>query len=154
MITYAEVKQSPSGWEDIKMSFQSDLTALLDSYRNTINKYEVSRILTGAADIVEKDEGWLYDEANPQPVSPTLSALAPNTAVVGSAALTLVATGTDFTSNSRIIFDGNEETTSFVSATEINCQIDPAGAVAGAVPVLVRTSTLESAPLDFTFTDV
>jgi hypothetical protein len=152
MITYGEVKQSPSGWEDMKMSFQSDLTTLIEQYRNTANKLEISKILVGAAEIVEKDEGWIFDEVNVQPVSPTLTALTPNTAVVGAADLTLVATGTDFTENSVIVFGGAEETTTFTDATSISCVIEPSSAVAGAVPVLVRTSTLESAPLDFTFT--
>ena len=77
------------------MSFESDLTTLIDGYRNKINKHEVSRTLTGAADIVEKDEGWIYDETNIEPDEeeiPTLTALAPNTAVVGDAALTVTAT--------------------------------------------------------------
>ena len=111
VITYGEVKQSPSGWEDIKMSFQSDLTDLIDGYRNVINKHEVSRILTGAADIVEKDEGWIYDEANLEPEGPESRRpwirSSPDTVAVGNAALLIIiATGTGFVDGYAIVFDG------------------------------------------------
>ena len=127
MITYAEVKQSPSGWLDAmpderetKMSFQSELTDLIDSYRNQINKMEVSRVLVGAADIVEKDEGWIYDETHLAPDEgeiPTLTALAPQTAAVGDAALTVTATGTEFTADSVVVVNGTDSATTFVSDT-------------------------------------
>jgi len=154
VITYAEVKQSPSGWEDIKMSFESDLTALIDGYRNTINKHEVSRLLTGAADIVEKDEGWIYDEVNVQPVTPTISALTPNTAVLDSPDVTMVVTGTDFSENSVIIFAGQEEPIEYISDTEISTIVKPSlGWGAVTVPVSVKNGTMESGELEFTFTE-
>lgn len=156
MITYAEVKSSPSGWpeENTTMSFQSELTELVDSYRNVINKHEVSRVLSGTAEIVEKDEGWIYDETHPQPASPTISALTPNTAVLGDPDVTMVVTGTDFTPQSVIVFNGTDEPIVFISDTEISTVVKPSidwGAVAA--PVSVRNGSLESNELDFTFTD-
>ena len=155
MITYAEVKQSPTGWEDETMSFESDLTTLIDSYRNKINKHYVSRALTGAADVVEKDEGWIYDETNIEPdeeEAPTLTALSPQTAAIGGAALTVTATGTGFTADSVVVVGGTDSATTFVSDTSLTTQIDPATATAGDVPVLVRAPAGETAPLNFTFT--
>ena len=136
------------------MSFESELTTLVESYRNVMNKHEVSRTLTGAAEIVEKDEGWIYDEVNIQPETPALTALTPDTAVVGDADLTLVVTGTDFTPQSVIVFNGGDEPTTFVSETELSTGVKPSlVSTATTVPVLVRNASLTSEPLDFTFTD-
>ena len=100
MITFIEVKKSPSGWidatreemEETAMSFESELTDLIYSYRNKVNKHYVSRALTGAADVVEKDEGWLYDETNIEPdedEAPVLSAISPNTAELNAPDVTM-----------------------------------------------------------------
>jgi hypothetical protein len=154
VITYAEVKQSPSGWEDIKMSFESDLTALIDGYRNTINKHEVSRLLTGAADIVEKDEGWIYDEVNVQPATPVLTSISPNTAVLNDPDVTMTCTGEGFSESSVIVFAGQQEPITFVSETEISTVVKPSlpwGAVT--VDVSVKNGTMESDTLEFTFTE-
>ena len=138
------------------MSFQSDLTDLIDGYRNVINKHEVSKILTGAADVVEKDEGWIYDEANPkpepEPEEATLTSIDPATAVVGTAAITVTATGTGFTDGDTIVVDGVDSATTFVSDTQLTTQIDPTAAVAGDVEVLVQAAGGDTAPLNFTFT--
>jgi hypothetical protein len=134
--------------------FETALSALVDSYRNKANKHELSKILTGKAEIIEKDEGWIYDDVNVQPVSPTLTSISPDTAVLGDADLVMTATGTDFTPQSTITFNGGAETTTYVSATEITTTIKPSTATtAGAFPVTVKTSTLESDAVDFTFTD-
>jgi hypothetical protein len=86
---------------------------------------------------------------------PVLTGIAPNSAVVGGAPLTLTATGTGFTEDSKIIFNGGEEPTVFVSTTELTTEVQPATATGGiSVPVLVRTVTWETASFDFTFTDV
>ena len=139
------------------MSFESELTDLIDSYRNKINKHYVSRALTGAADVVEKDEGWLYDETNIEPdedEAPVLSAISPNTAELNAPDVTMTCTGTGFTEDSVIVFAGNDEPIVFVSDTEISTVVKPSlGWGAVAVPVLVRNGTAESASLDFTFTE-
>ena len=155
MITFREVKDSPSGWEDTHMSFESELTDLIYSYRNKVNKHYVSRALTGAADVVEKDEGWIYDETNVEPEdgeAPTLTALSPQTAAVGDAALTVTATGTGFTADSVVVVGGTDTATTFGSDTSLTTSIDPTTATAGDVPVLVRSPAGETAPLNFTFT--
>lgn len=138
------------------MSFQSDLTALVDSYRNVINKHEVSRILAGTADIVEKDEGWIYDETHlppdPEAEDATLVSLTPATAVAGSAVLAVTAGGTGFTADSIVVVDGTDAPTTFVSDTELTAQVDPTAAVAGDVPVIVSSDAGDTPPINFTFT--
>ena len=158
MITYREVKSSPSGWpeENTGMSFESELTELIDTYRNVANKHGVSRSLSGAADIVEKDEGWIYDETHlppePEAEDATLVSLTPATAVVGSAILPVAAGGTGFTAESVVVVNGADVPTTFVSETELTAQIDPTAAVAGDVPVFVSSPDGDTESLNFTFT--
>jgi IPT/TIG domain len=159
-ITYGDVKASPSGWLDatpdskeVPMTdFETELAALIDTYRNKANKHGISQSLVGAADIIEKDEGWIYDETNVQPVSPTLTSLTPNTAIVGDADLDVTLAGTDFSASSVVLVDGSEEDAEFVSDTQLTLTLSPASAVEGPVSVTVKNGTLESSPLDFTFT--
>jgi len=161
MITYADVKASPSGWLDaapqeaIPMEdFEVALATLVDGYRNVMNKQLVSKALNNQAEQVEKDEGWIYDSVNVKPVTPTLTSIDPDTAVIGDPDVTLTVTGTDFTPQSVITFNGGNETTEFVSDTELTTIVKPSTATtAGAYPVTVKTSTFESDPVDFTFTD-
>ena len=134
--------------------FETALSALVDSYRNKANKYDISKILVGKSEIIEKDEGWIYDDVNPQPVSPTLTSISPDTAVLGDPDVTMVCTGTDFSPQSVITFAGQDEPIEFISDTEISTVVKPSlGWGAGAQPVTVKNGTLESDPIDFTFTD-
>jgi hypothetical protein len=156
MITYAEVKASPSGWpeEDTRMSFESDLTELVSGVRNKMNKHEVSRILAGTAEIVEKDEGWIFDETNVQPATPVLSSINPDTAELDSADVTMTCIGEGFTPASVIVFAGQQEPIVFVSDTEISTVVKPSlGWGAVAVDVSVKNGTMESDTLEFTFTE-
>jgi len=130
------------------------LATLVDGYRNVMNKQLVSKALNNQAEQVEKDEGWIYDSVNVKPVTPTLTSIDPDTAVIGDPDVTLTVTGTDFTPQSVITFNGGNETTEFVSNTELTTIVKPSTATtAGAYPVTVKTSTFESDPVDFTFTD-
>lgn len=52
-------------------------------------------------------------------VGPTLSSLAPGTAVAGSGALALTVTGTNFASGAIVNWNGTQVATSFVSATQL-----------------------------------
>lgn len=87
-------------------------------------------------------------------VAPTVSALDPATAEVGADPVVMLVTGTDFLPTSRILFNGGAEPTIVVSATELTTTVDPRTASgAFTVPVLVENHGLQSAPLDFTFTE-
>jgi hypothetical protein len=84
----------------------------------------------------------------------TLSGIAPNTAIIGAAALTMTVTGTNFTPNHTILFNGGAENTVFVNSTTLTTIVDPTTAgTPGAYPVeVVGPGGLKTASAPFTFT--
>ena len=86
-------------------------------------------------------------------VVPTLTALSPNTQVVGGPAVTLTLTGTGFTATSTVSFNGVVYTPSSSTATSLTVTI-PATAVAvvGSYPVTVTNSAGTSNALTFAVT--
>jgi len=94
------------------------------------------------------------DTSAPAPPPILLTGISPTTAVVGSAALTLTATGSGFTAASIMQFGGSDLVTSFVDETSVTAQVDPTSAVAGTVPVLVKDAFSTSSPQNFEFTAV
>lgn len=83
----------------------------------------------------------------------TLTAITPSSAEIGGPDLTLHATGTGFTAESKLTFNGGDETTVFVSGTELTTGIKPSTAsVAGSYPVTVKRGDEETDPQTFTFT--
>ena len=76
---------------------------------------------------------------NPQNPVPTLSGLSPNSAIAGSGALSLTATGGGFVAGAVIQWNGAVVTTNYVSSTSLTAQI-PASDVssAGTATVTVR----------------
>ena len=85
--------------------------------------------------------------------NPTIASLDPNTAQMGAADLTMTVNGTGFTPTSIIVFNGGDEPTTYISATQVSTGIKPSlvGA-AVAVPVEVRNDTKTSNAVNFTFT--
>jgi hypothetical protein len=86
---------------------------------------------------------------------PTVASLTPNSAEVGDPNPTLHVHGTNFTAGSKIIFNGGEEVTTFVSATELTTVVNMS-TVSGAavVPVAVMSEDgVLSNPMNFAFTD-
>jgi hypothetical protein len=94
---------------------------------------------------------WPLDGPAPPPA---LTALAPDTAVVGAPSFDLHVTGTGFTAQSVITFAGHDEPTTVVSDTEVTTGVDMAvWLAADAVEVTVKNADGQvSAPLPFTFT--
>ena len=86
--------------------------------------------------------------------APVVSALTPNTAVLGSPNFTLHVGGTGFTPGAVIVFAGLEEPTTFVSPTEVTTLINMAvWAGPDTLPVSVRSAAgQDSNSLPFTFT--
>jgi hypothetical protein len=85
---------------------------------------------------------------------PTVSALTPNTAasLVG-VDLTMTVTGTGFNQLSRIVFNGNDEPTNYISPTSLSTIVKPSMfAVPAVVPVGVRNGSTMSNTQNFTFT--
>jgi hypothetical protein len=84
---------------------------------------------------------------------PGLTSLSPNTAVHGTGAmLTMTATGTNFSPACVMTIGGLERKTTFISATQVSCTIDPSQWAAGAQPVVVKNGHLLSPSVNFTFT--
>jgi hypothetical protein len=86
---------------------------------------------------------------------PTVTMLTPNSAEVGDPSFLLHVHGTNFTSGSIIVFNGGEEPTTFVSATEVTTQVDMTTVLLPAVvPVaVISTDGVQSDSMNFTFTD-
>lgn len=86
--------------------------------------------------------------------APTLTQLQPNTAVVGGSDLTMHAIGTGFSPLAVIVFNGGDERTDHVSATDVSTIVKPSTASGpGTVQVAVRNPDGQlSNSLSFTFT--
>jgi len=56
---------------------------------------------------------------------PTLSSISPDWSVIHMPDFTLTATGTDFFPQSKILFDGKEMATTYVSSTQLSCKFRP-----------------------------
>lgn len=87
-------------------------------------------------------------------VTPTLSSISPASVAAGSAAFTLTATGTNFTSGTQILCDGVAQPTTVVSNTQLTASITAAQiAAAGTVSVRVmKADTTTSSALSLTIT--
>jgi hypothetical protein len=102
------------------------------------------------ADVVGEDDQGTVVKIEP----PTVSGLEPDSAELGSADIQLVITGTGFNELSRIVFNGFDEPTALLSPTQVRTNVKPSlFTVAEALPVCVRTGSLSSDTLDFTFTE-
>ena len=88
----------------------------------------------------------------PEPEAPVLTALEPANVTLGSPSFTVQVRGTGFTPASVIVWNGSDEATTYVSATEVTTGINMATAeVPVSVPVEVRTGEEISNTLAFTF---
>lgn len=103
---------------------------------------------------------WPGHEGLSEPVPldikvPHLTELDPDTAVVGGDDLVMHVRGTGFTPQSVIVFNGGDERTTYVSATELTTIVKPSTASGPwTVPVTVRNPYAPvSDPRDFTFTE-
>jgi hypothetical protein len=86
---------------------------------------------------------------------PTVTALEPATAAIGQPSFTLHVRGTGFVPGAVIVFNGYDEPTALVSATEVTTGVNMTvwTAPSAPLPVLVRNANgKSSAPLTFTFT--
>jgi len=111
-------------------------------------------VIRGPANIIVKtgDVPLVGDPgANVEP--PVLADIDPDTAATTDPAFTLTAIGSDFEDGSRIAIDGSDVATTFVDASTLTTQVDPALYDAGDVTVTVRTGPSVSAASTLTFTD-
>jgi hypothetical protein len=87
------------------------------------------------------------------PAAPVVSSLAPNTAVAGSPSpLSVIVTGTGFTPFTILIV-GNIQTpyVQYFSPTKLVLLMDPARSVAGVITVFAVDHSVQSAPVNFTY---
>jgi hypothetical protein len=87
-------------------------------------------------------------ETPPDP--PTITSLAPSTAVAGTASVPVVVTGTGFAADAVIVWDGADLPTTVDSATAVSAVVDLTAAVAGVIQVAVRAGGVLSASQPFT----
>jgi hypothetical protein len=86
---------------------------------------------------------------------PVLTALTPSTAVVGSADVTMVVSGTNFTPKSVIYFNGGAEPTVWIGPEEVSTGVKPSLADGpGQFPVWVQQGSYVTPSLNFEFTAV
>ncbi len=97
-------------------------------------------------------EGWT--DPGPGTPPPALTALEPDTAVLGSPSFTLHVQGSGFTPDAVIVFAGHDEPTTVVSPTEVTTGIDMSvWHGPDAVPVTVKHGDGDASnALVFTFT--
>ena len=87
---------------------------------------------------------------------PTVTSLVPDSAEIGDPSFTIHVHGTNFTSGSKIIFNGYEEPTTFVSATELTTGVDMSVWTAPSLPLPVAVQDengVISNAMNFIFTD-
>jgi len=97
----------------------------------------IARVLTGGETVVAE-----------------VTSLSPDTAIIGDPSFDIHVMGTGFKSNSVIVFNGFEEPTTVVSATELTTGVNmPLWLAPAVVPVGVGTDGVLSNLMDFTFTD-
>lgn len=92
----------------------------------------------------------------PEPLpAPTLTNISPITAIIGSADVTLVCTGTGFVQGAVVLFNNSANETTFVSDTEVSTIVEPSTASgAWTVPVAVKNPDgQETGSIDFSFTE-
>jgi hypothetical protein len=66
MISYADVKQSPSLREEKPVKdFELALSELIDSYRKHVSKTAIASALSLHADLVANDETWTQTQTSP-----------------------------------------------------------------------------------------
>ena len=84
---------------------------------------------------------------------PTVGSLVPSTVVLGEPSFDIHVIGTGFTPYSKIVFNGFDEPTTYISDTELTTGVNmPLWQAPVVVPVSVRTGEQYSEPVDFEFT--
>jgi hypothetical protein len=94
-----------------------------------------------------------YSGVGTAPVStqPSITALSPSSAVMGGPGFTLIVTGSNFTADAVVLWDGAPRATVFDSSTQLRATIPGADVAAvGLVHVTVTESTGTSTARDFT----
>lgn len=85
---------------------------------------------------------------------PTLTSVAPNTAALDDADITGIFTGTNFTEDSIIVWNGVDEPTTLISPTQVSTIIKPSVVTSPyTAKAAVRNGAKITATVDFVFTE-
>src|SRR4029453_16429414 len=104
---------------------------------------EPPRFVYSDAEALGLGPGW--SPAPVPPPAPVVAALEPDTAALGDPSFTVRVLGTDFAADAVIVWNGGDEVTTYVSATELTTGVNMATVtVAIAVPVAVRNGAVLS----------
>ncbi|MET0996769.1 MAG: hypothetical protein ABWY20_23095 [Mycobacterium sp.] len=115
---------------------------------------EPAQLVDSDAEALALGEGWSATPVEEEAAAPVVTALVPDTAAIGSPSFTLHVHGTGFAPDAVIVWNGSDEPTTVVSATEVTTEVNMATATAAvAVPVAVRHGDVVSNALAFTFTE-
>ena len=112
----------------------------------------LATLINGAMPVISAVRGASVDAGAP---TPTVGALVPATAVIGAASFTLKVQGTGYTPGCVIVFNGLDEPTTFVSATEVTTGVNMAVWTAPSAPLPVAVRSIGgkvSNAMTFTFT--
>jgi hypothetical protein len=127
----------------------------INAGRHALDGHEQNRIEVLTGKRLQQREPTKREDLPPVEEEPTpeVTSLEPNTVALGSESFTLHVKGSGFTDFSRIVFNGGDEMTQFVSDSELTTEVNMATAgTATAVPVAVRNEELLSNEMPFTFT--
>jgi hypothetical protein len=115
---------------------------------------EPAHLVYSDAEAIALGEGWSATPIEVPPAPPVVTALEPDTVVLSAPSFTLHVVGTGFAPDAVIVFNGSDEATTVVSATEVTTGVNmDTATVAIALPVAVRNGDVVSNALDFTFTE-
>lgn len=154
----AEPPMTEAEYQAQLMALDAERAALTLAYttsqtypRWAYHAIEPPQYVTSDAEALALGPGWSPTPITPPP--PVVTALAPDTAVLGQASFTVHVQGTGFAPDAVIVWNGYDEPTTVVSPTEVTTGVDMTVWLAPAtVPVAVRNGDgLLSEPLPFTF---
>lgn len=98
-------------------------------------------VIDADAPPLDGDAFTLDGVVRPEPGTPVIDALVPDTCAADDDPLRVVINGSDFAYGDRVVFGGATPPTEFVSDDELAVVIDPADWSAGALTVLVGWSS-------------
>lgn len=115
---------------------------------------EPAQYIRSDAEALALGEGWSATPIDAPSEAPVVTALDPPLMPLGAPSFTLYVTGTGFTADTVIVWNGSDEPTTFVSATVVATGVNmDTATVAATIPVAVRNGDIVSNAVDFTFTE-
>jgi len=130
--------------------------SLIGSPWESINEPPGSQVIppgagAGTGEEVVHPPGSIPEGPITEEEAPTIEALEPDEAEVGSADIVLEVTGTGFTEQSVVQFNAEDRPTEYISETELTITVQPSQWSDGVVPVRVKNGDQLSEPVEFEF---